>query len=101
MLLDQDLPKFLWVEETMTTVCIQNRSPHRILDNVTPEEAFTGKKPSVDHLQIFGSPAYIHVPKDKRKNLDSKSIKGIFVGYSLSSKAYRIFIFDGIKPTKD
>jgi len=65
-----------------------NISPHRSLNNITLKEVFIGKKPSVDHLQIFGSPAYIHVPKDKRKKLDSTSIKGIFVGYSLSSKAY-------------
>jgi len=101
MLLDQDLPNFLWGEGTMTVVYVENRSRHRIINNMKHEEAFTGKKPSMDHFRIFGSPAYIHVPKDKRKNLDSKSIKGIFVGYSLSSKAYRIFIFDGIKPTKD
>jgi len=50
MLLDQDLTKFLWGEATMIVVYIQNRSPHRILDNMTPEEDFTGKKPSVDHL---------------------------------------------------
>ena len=50
MIFDQDLPKFLCGEAAMTTVYIQNRSPHRILDNMTPEEAFTGKKPCVDHL---------------------------------------------------
>ncbi len=62
---------------------------------MTPEEAFTGKQSSMDHLRIFGSPTYIHVPKDKWKKLDSTSIKGIFVGYSLSSKAYRIYIKEG------
>ncbi len=36
MTFDQDLPKFLWGEATMTTIYIQNRSPHRILDNMTP-----------------------------------------------------------------
>ena len=41
MLLDQDLPKFRWGEAPMTAISIQNRSPHRILDNMTPEEAFT------------------------------------------------------------
>lgn len=39
--------------------------------------------------------AYIHVPKDKRKKLDSTSIKEMFDGYSLSSKAYRIYIKEG------
>lgn len=36
MLLDQDLPKFLWGEAAMTVVYIQKRGPHRILDNMTP-----------------------------------------------------------------
>jgi hypothetical protein len=38
----------------MTTVYVQNRSPHHILNNMTPEEAFSRKKPSVEHLRIFG-----------------------------------------------
>lgn len=53
MILDQDLLKFLWEEAEPTIISIQNRSPHKNLDNTTPEEVFTGKKPSVefvDHL---------------------------------------------------
>ena len=65
MIFDQDLPKFLWGEAAMTTVYIQNKSPHRILDNMTPEEAFTGKNPCVYHLKVFGCPAYIN---GKKKN---------------------------------
>lgn len=67
-------------------VYIKNTSPHRILDNMTPEEAFTGKNPSVDHHQIFGFPSYIHIPNDNRMKLDFTSIKGIYVGHNLSSK---------------
>lgn len=65
MLLDQDIPKFLWGEATMTAMYVQNRIPHNSLDNTTPEEVFTRKKPSVDHLCIFGSPTYVHIPEDK------------------------------------
>jgi hypothetical protein len=54
MMNDQNLSMFLWGEATMTTVYVQNRSPHHILKNMTPEEAFSGKKPSVEHLRIFG-----------------------------------------------
>ena len=39
---------------------------------------------------------YIHIPKEKRKNLDPSGKKGIFVGYSESSKAYKIY-FPGFK----
>ena len=34
---------------------------------------------------------YIHIPKEKRKKLDPSGKKGIFLGYSDSSKAYRIY----------
>jgi hypothetical protein len=88
---------FLWGEATMTTVYVQNISPHRILKNMTLEEAFSRKKPSVEHLRIFGCTVYIHVPKDKRKKLEPLGKRGIFVGYSESSKAYRIYILGQYK----
>jgi hypothetical protein len=81
---------FLWGEATMTTIYVQNRSPHCILKDMTPEGAFSGKKPNVENLRIFGCPVYSHIPKDKRNKLESLGKKGIFVGYSDSSKAYRI-----------
>ena len=58
----------------------------------TPEKAFTGVKPKIGHLRIFGCPLYIHVPMEKRTKLEPLGEKGIFVGYSENSKAYRIFI---------
>jgi hypothetical protein len=48
--------------------------------------------PSVDHLRIFGSPVYIHILKEKRTNLEPSGKKGTFVGYSETSKAYRIYV---------
>jgi hypothetical protein len=84
MMNDHNLSMFIWGETTMTTIYVHNRSPHRILKNMTPEESFFGKKPSVEHLRLFGCHVYIHVPKDKRKKLEPSGKKGIFVGYSES-----------------
>ena len=92
MLHDQDLPQFLWGEACVTVVYLHNRSPHKILNNMIPKKAYTKKKPSVDHLRIFGCLVYIHISKDKRKKLDHTSLKGIFFGYIASSKAYIIYI---------
>ena len=91
MLHDQDLPMHLWAEAVRTTVYVENCTPHRVLENKTPEEVFSSKKPEVNHLGIFGYPVYIHIPKKKRTKLDPSGKKGIFVGYSESSKAYRIY----------
>jgi hypothetical protein len=53
---------------------------------------FTGKKPEVSHLKIFGCPMFIHIPKEKRNKLEPSRKKGIFVGYCEVSKAFRIYI---------
>ena len=96
MLRDQDIPMDLWEKATRTAVYVQNRTPHKVLEKKTPEEVFSGKKPKVSHLRIFGCPVYIHIPKEKRTKLDPFGKKGIFVGYSEISKAYRIY-FPGFK----
>lgn len=67
-----------------------NRSPTISVKNMTPEEAWSGRRPSVDHFQIFGCIAYTHVPDEKRKKLDDKSEKCIFLGVSEASKAYKL-----------
>jgi transposase InsO family protein len=92
MIHDQGLPLFLWAEACNTAVYLQNRSPHRALGNVTPDEAFTGQKPQVGHLRIFGCVTHSFIPKELRKKMEPTAEKGIFVGYSEISKAYRIYI---------
>ena len=92
MIQDQILPTFLWAEASKTVVYVQNRCPHKILKNMTLKEDFTGVKPEVGHLHIFGFLVYIHVPKDKRTKLEPSGKKGTFVGYNESSKAYKIYI---------
>ena len=44
MLHDQDLPMHLWEESARSTMYVQNRTPYHVLDNKTPEEAFSGEK---------------------------------------------------------
>ena len=68
MLHDQDIPMHLWVEATITTMYVQNHTPHRVLKNKTHEEVFSSKKPEVSHLKIFGCPVYIHIPKENGLN---------------------------------
>jgi hypothetical protein len=92
MLYDQDMLKFLWAEKCNTAIYIQNKSPHKVLGRLTPEEASIGKKLEVGHFRIFSCLVYCHVPYDKRMKLDSTAVKGIFVGYNETSKAYRIHI---------
>ena len=63
----------------------------------TPEEAFSGKKPDISHLKIFGSPIYIHVTKDARKKLEPTAEVGIFLGYTETPHNYRVYFPDSWK----
>jgi transposase InsO family protein len=63
MIHDQDLPMHLWDEVARITVYVQNRLSHSALGSKTPEEMFTGKKPYVSHLKIFGCPMFVHILK--------------------------------------
>jgi hypothetical protein len=92
MIHDQDLPMCLWAEAAVVVVYVQNRLSHSALGLKTPEEMFTGKKPEVRHLKIFGCLVFIHIPKEKRNKLEPSGKKGIFVGYCEVSKAFRIYI---------
>ena len=92
MLFDQGLPLFLWVEAYKTAVYIQNRCHHIALGRKTPEEVFTSIRPDVSHIHIFGSVFYCQVHADTRKKLDPYGEKGLLVGYSETSKAYRVYV---------
>ena len=41
-------------------------------------------------MKIFSCIAYAHVPDDKRKKLDDKGEKSVFLGVSEASKAYKL-----------
>ncbi|MCP4491938.1 MAG: DDE-type integrase/transposase/recombinase [Gammaproteobacteria bacterium] len=94
MLAHSKLPKKFWAEALNTAVYLKNRSPATAVTKMTPFQAFYGHKPSVRHLRIFGCNAYAHIPKDERKKLDPKSRKCRFLGYSTSSKGYRLYDFE-------
>ena len=90
MLLDAKLPKEFWAEAISTAVYLKNRSPTKAL-KLTPYEAWHGTKPKVNHLRVFGSDAYAHIPKDERSKFDSKTRKCIMVGSKTVTKGYRLF----------
>ena len=80
----------LWGEAVSCAVYTLNRVSNTT-SAVTPYQLWYGTKPNISHLRIFGSVAFIHIPKAERRKLDSKSFKCFFVGYSLTQKAYRFW----------
>ena len=80
-----------WVEAINIAVYILNQSYTKMLKGITPQEAYSGKKPLVMHFRMFGCFCYAHVPDSIRRKLDAKSRKCIFLGYSEESKAYQLY----------
>ncbi|KRZ71003.1 Retrovirus-related Pol polyprotein from transposon TNT 1-94 [Trichinella papuae] len=89
MLTDAKLPERFWGEAVCTAAYLQNRLPSRSISK-TPFELWTGIKPNVDHIRIFGSKAYSYIPKQKRRKWDNKAREGVIVGYGSTTKGYRL-----------
>ena len=91
MLSDSNLPKYFWAEAVATACYILNRILIRPLTDKTSYELIYSKKPKVSYFRIFESKCFILNTKDNLDKFDPKSDKGIFIGYSNRSKAYRVF----------
>lgn len=89
MLIDANLEKKYWGEAVVTANFLQNRLPTKATKK-THFELWHSKVPDVGNLKLFGCKVYAHIPKEKRRKLDDKAKKLIFVGYSEESKAFRL-----------
>ena len=68
LMAEKNMPHSFWVEAVSTAVYIMNRTPIAAIHDVTPEERFTGKKPDLSHLKVFGCIAYVHMPDELPQN---------------------------------
>ena len=57
---------------------IVNRTPTKVLNNITPEEAWSSIKSDVSHFRVFGSEAWAHIP-DASINPYSQRVKNVFL----------------------
>ncbi|GJQ90525.1 putative ribonuclease H-like domain-containing protein [Tanacetum coccineum] len=91
MLADSKLPTTFWAEAVNTACYVQNRvlvtKPH----NKTPYELFLGRKPTLSFMRPFGCPITILNTIDHLGKFDGKADEGFFIGYSINSKAFRVF----------
>ncbi|GJR84937.1 putative ribonuclease H-like domain-containing protein [Tanacetum coccineum] len=91
MLVDSKLPTTFWAEAVNTACYVLNRvlviKPH----NKTPYELIHGRTPLIDFMKPFGCPVTILNTRDHLGKFDGKADEGFFVGYSVVSKAIRVF----------
>ncbi|GJR01689.1 retrovirus-related pol polyprotein from transposon TNT 1-94 [Tanacetum coccineum] len=79
---------FLWAEAVVTACYTQNRSLIRKRHNKTPYELLHDRKPDLSYLQVFGALCYPTNDSEDLDKLKPKADIGIFVGYTLTKKAF-------------
>ena len=80
-----------WKHAVGTAVHVYNVTLISKAKFLTLKEMWSGAKPDISHLCIFGCAAYVHVLKGKRRKLDPKSREMIFVGYENLLKGWQFW----------
>jgi hypothetical protein len=88
---ESKLPSYLWTEAVNTTNYIVNISPTSANSGMTPQEKYSSKVPTVNHLKVFGSIAFVHIPKTSKNKMETKTMKCLFLGYDNDLKTYRLY----------
>lgn len=93
LLYESKLPVKFWAEAVAAANHIRNRCPSRGINGKIPFTVWMGRKPHVSYFRVFGSRVYVLEDKLKEKGkFYPRAKEGIFVGYSDTSKGYRIWM---------
>nr|BAG74297.1 polyprotein [Neopyropia yezoensis] len=88
---ESGLDEELWAEAAVAAAYVMNRSPKEGQD-VTPWEGFTGKRPDVSGLAVWGSRAYALKPPKQIKGTQPRTSAGRMVGYTAGGKGFRLLL---------
>ena len=91
MLRNKDMARNLQGEDVNTACYTINRVYFRPGTKKTHYELWKGRKPKVKYFKIFGSTCFILKDRENVRKFYSRSDEGIFLGYSSTSKAYRVY----------
>jgi len=84
-----------WALTAKASVYLMNRSPHGGFEGTTPHEMWYKQKPHLGHITVWGYRAWSAVPKERRKNFDSKARECVLVGYYDTENLYQLWDIEG------
>jgi hypothetical protein len=93
MLSYSTLPIDLWMEALKTVIHILNRVPSKSVSK-TSYELWTGRKPSLNYLRVWGCPAKAKIFNPNAGKLESKTVSYHFIGYPEKSKGFHFYCHD-------
>lgn len=79
----------MWGESILTATHLTNRSATNAIKNKTPYEMWYKSKPDVSKHRVFGTRAFVHVPKANRPKFDDVSYECVMVRYG--PNGYRLW----------
>ena len=80
-----------WIYAVKANLHAYNVTPIKRADYKTPKELWSGHKPNISHLRVFGCLAWVHILKKRRHKLQPKSRAMIFIGYEQGSNGYQFW----------
>ena len=83
----------LWMDSLKTAIHILNRVPSKSVPK-TPYELWTGRKPTLNYLHVWGCPAEAKIFNPSQGKLDEKTVSCHFIGYPEKSKGFRFYCPD-------
>lgn len=84
------IPAVLWGEAVNHAVYVLNRVCTKALKESTLYKMWTGRKPNVSHLRVFGCLAHMMIAKNHLKKLDERSKRVVHLGIEKGSKSYEL-----------
>ncbi|KAJ9544963.1 hypothetical protein OSB04_024670 [Centaurea solstitialis] len=91
MLAYSGLPLTFWAEAVSTACFTQNRTIITKRFKKTPYHIINRRVPNVKFFHVFGCRCYILNNRDNLGKFDKKADEGYFLGYSLTSKTFRVY----------
>lgn len=88
---EMNLQMELWGEAVRHSVFVLNRLPTRPLSDQTPYEAWTGLKPNIGHIRVFGCLTHMKIPNVDTTKLADRSMEVVNLGREPGMKGYRLY----------
>lgn len=89
VLVESGLPLRFWPHAVRHTTVVKNRLLTKVGGQEwVPMERWTGRKPLVDMLRVFGCMGFALIPKMKRDKLDAAAVEAVHLGLAKGCKGW-------------
>lgn len=88
---EKKLSLMFWGEAVRHSIYVLNRLPTSAVSGVTSYEAWSGSKPNIGHIRVFGCLAHMKLPSVHTTKLSDRSKLVVNLSKEPGTKAYRLY----------